>query len=435
MTISEKAVVNVESLAAAERAALAEIDVTTIVRRLGELVGIKSIPGTPGEAAIQHWYHRLFEEDGLETDFWPIDLEAVRQHPEFPGTEVDRTEAWGLVGYWGGADGPTLILNGHVDVVPAGDRAQWTTDPFEAVTSDGFVYGRGTCDMKGGLLAAVAAVEAIQRAGIALKGRVLLHSVIGEEDGGLGTFSTVLRGHVGDAAVILEPTSLDIVPACSGALTFRLHLAGRSTHAGLRTEGVSVVEKFWPVWNAINELEARRNAYPHPVMADLTMPCPISIGVLRAGQWASSVPDELVAEGRYGVALGETPEAARAEFDAVIAELNESDDWFRTNPVRVEWFGGQFAASQLPEGHPFLDLVASTHADLHGALPKVKGVPWASDLRLLTDVGKVPTLHYGPGDLRVCHAVNEYVAIDELEAAARTVAALILRFCGYEEPK
>lgn len=435
MTISEKPAIAVGSLTAAEQAVLAQIDVRTLVQRLHELVGIKSIPGTPGEAAIQHWYNRVFEADGLETDFWPIDLDLVRRHPQFPGTEVDRTEAWGLVGYWGGNDGPTLILNGHVDVVPAGDKRQWTTEPFEAVERDGLIYGRGTCDMKGGLLSAVAAVEAIQRAGIKLKGRVLLHSVIGEEDGGLGTFSTILRGHLGDAAVILEPTSLDIVPACSGALTFRLRMSGLSTHAGLRTEGISVIEKFWPVWQAINELEARRNAHKHPVMADLEMPCPISIGVLHAGQWASSVPDELVAEGRYGVALGETPEAARAEFDAMIAQLNTSEDYFLANPVKVEWYGGQFAASQLPDGHPFLDLVASTHAELHGSMPKVKGVPWASDLRLLTDVGGVPTLHYGPGDLRVCHAVNEYVAVDELEAAAQTVAALILRFCGYEEPK
>lgn len=435
MTIKEKSAASVASLTAAEQAALAQIDVAAIVRRLHDLVGIKSISGSPGEAAIQHWYHRLFEADGFETDFWQIDLDRVRQHPAFPGTEVDRTEAWGLVGYWGGTDGPTLILNGHVDVVPAGDLTQWTTPPFEAVERDGLIYGRGSCDMKGGLLSAVAAVEAIQRAGIKLKGRVLLQSVIGEEDGGLGTFSTILRGHVGDAAVILEPTSLDIVPACSGALTFRLHMSGRSTHAGLRTEGISVIEEFWPVWQKINELEARRNAHKHPVMADLELPCPISIGVLRAGQWASSVPDELVAEGRYGVALGETPEAARAEFDAAIAELNQSGGYFLANPVKVDWYGGQFAASQLPDGHPFLDMVAGTHADLHGAPAKVKGVPWASDLRLLTDVGGVPTLHYGPGDLRVCHAVNEYVAIDELEAAARTVAALILRFCGYEESR
>ena len=423
-----------EAVSTAEQQALAAIDAPQIVERLRELVAIKSIPGMPGEATIQHWYHELFQRDGFATDFWPIDLEAVAEHPEFPGVEVVRNEAWGLVGRWGGGNGPTLVLNGHVDVVPAGDRSQWVTEPFEAVERDGLVYGRGTADMKGGLLAAVAAVEAIQRAGIRLKGDVLFHSVIGEEDGGLGSFSTLLRGHRGDAAIILEPTSLGIVPACAGALTFRLHLAGRSTHAGLRTEGVSVIEKFWPVWQELAELERRRNANPHPVMAALELPYPISIGTLHAGQWASSVPDELVAEGRYGVKLGESPDDARAELEEVITRLNHSDDWFRINPIGVEWFGGQFASARIPEGHPFLDLVSEAHADLHGTPPRVGGVPWGSDLRLLTELGGIPTLHYGPGDLAVCHAVNEHVPVAELAAAARTVALIVLRYCGYEQP-
>jgi acetylornithine deacetylase len=431
MTINEQAIDAAAVVAPAEQAALDQIDVAQLVDRLVNVVSIKSIPGTPGEVDVQRWYRELFEGCGFGTDFWPIDLQAVRCHPDFPGDEVERAEAWGLVGTWGGEDGPTLVLNGHVDVVPAGDRSQWNTEPFEALEADGLVYGRGTCDMKGGLLAAVAAVEAIKKAGIRLRGKVLLHSVIGEEDGGIGSFSTILRGHRGDAAIILEPTSLGIVPACAGALTFRLHLAGRSTHAGLRTEGVSVIEKFWRIWQAIGDLEDRRNANPHPVMANLELPYPISFGTLNAGQWASSVPDVLVAEGRYGVKLGESPEVARAELEDVIREINESDEWFRSNPVTVEWFGGQFASSQLPEGHPFLDLVASSHADLYGNLPEVKGVPWGSDLRLLTDIGGIPTLHYGPGDLRVCHAVNEHVSVAELQAAARTVALIILRFCGY----
>lgn len=432
MTIEHEALTDTTVLAPAEEAVMGLIDLPALLDRLDEAVAIKSIPGTPGEAAIQHWFHRRFQEAGLTTDFWPIDLEATAQHPDFPGVEVERSEAWGLVGSWGGDDGPTLVLNGHVDVVPAGDMNQWKTEPFETTRADGAIYGRGTCDMKGGLLAGLAAVEAIQKAGIRLRGKVLVHSVIGEEDGGLGSFSTLLRGHRGDAAIILEPTSLCIVPACAGALTFRVRIAGHSTHAGLRTEGVSVIEKFWILWQALQDLEARRNAEPHPFMQGIDLPYPINIGTLHAGQWASSVPDVLVAEVRYGVALGESPEAARKVLEETVRQVNESDPWLKENPITVDWFGGQFASSQLPDGHPFLDVVSGAHADVHGEVPRMHGVPWGSDLRLLTEIGGIPTLHYGPGDLRVCHAVNEHVAIAELEAAARTVAAVILRFCGYE---
>jgi acetylornithine deacetylase len=421
------------STTAAEQAALDHIDVAEVLDQLDEAIAIPSIPGKPGEVAIQHWYRRQFEEAGLDIDFWPIDMAAVKQHPKFPGVEVEREEAWGLVGAWGEGNGPTLVLNGHVDVVPAGDMSQWVTPPFEPRRADGKVYGRGTADMKAGLLCALAAVKAIQKAGLTLKGKVVVESVIGEEDGGLGSFSTILRGHKGDAAVIMEPTNLSIVPACAGALTFRLHMAGKSTHAGLRTEGVSVIEKFWIIFKAIQDLETERNAVRHPFMEGVAMPYPINVGMVKGGQWASSVPDELVAEGRYGVALGETPEQARLVFEEAIRVANESDEWLRQFPTTVEWYGGQFAPAQMPEGHPFLDLISDVHADLHDEVPTVHGVPWGSDLRLLTEFGGIPTLHYGPGDLRVCHAPNEHVEIAEIEAAAQTLAVTILRFCGYEE--
>ncbi|MCU1376144.1 MAG: acetylornithine deacetylase [Actinomycetia bacterium] len=422
-------------ITATEEAALAAIDLSGLVDRLKEVIAIKSIPGTPGEVAVQHWYHQQFVDCGLTVDFWPIDLEAMSKHPDFPGVEVDRKEAWGLVGAWGGNDGPTLILNGHVDVVPAGELAQWDSEPFEARVEGENVYGRGTADMKAGLLAGLAAVRAIQAAGIRLKGKVLVQSVIGEEDGGLGTFSTIQRGHLGDAAVIMEPTDLTIVPACAGALTFRLHMSGHATHAGLRTEGVSVIEKFQLVWNAIQALETRRNLDPHPFMRDLALPYPINIGMLHAGQWASSVPDELIAEGRLGVALGETVDAARADLEQAIAAVSESDEWLRQNPITVDWFGGQFAPGQMPEGHPFLDLISNAHADLLGEVPAAHGVPWGSDLRLLSTIGGVPTLHYGPGSLRVCHAPNEFVPLSEVKATAETLALTILRFCGYHDER
>jgi acetylornithine deacetylase len=403
-----------------------------MVDRLQEAVTIRSLSGSPGEVDIQHWFHERFKETGLATDFWPIDLETTTAHPDFPGMEVERSEGWGLVGTWGGDQGPTLVLNGHVDIVPAGDLTQWESDPYVAVCQDGKIFGRGTCDMKGGLLTALSAIDAIRAAGLNLKGKVLVQSVIGEEDGGLGTFSTILRGHTGDAAIIMEPTGLGIVPACAGALTFRLRLAGHATHAGLRTEGVSVIEKFWLVWKALEELEQRRNANPHPYMASLALPYPINIGLLRAGNWPSSVPDELMAEGRYGVALGESPADARQDLEETIRRVN-SDQWLSEHPITVEWFGGQFASGQLDEDHPFLNLVADVHTRLHGDRPEVGGVPWGSDLRLLSQVGGIPTIHYGPGDLRVCHAVNEFVPISELEASAQTLALTILRFCGHHQ--
>jgi len=241
------------------------------------------------------------------------------------------------------------------------------------------------------------------------------------------------RGYRGDAAIITEPTDLDIIPACAGALTFRLRLTGLATHASMRREGVSAIEKFWSVWQRLEELEARRNAPGHPLMSRFELPYPLSIGTLQAGDWPSSVPDQLVAEGRLGVALGESPAQARRELEEALAELCAEDEWLRRHPVQVEWFGGQFASGQIPADHSLVQLVGQAHARLHGAEPEVHGAPYGSDLRLMTGLGNIPTLHYGPGNVKKAHAADEFVPVADLVSVTQVLINCILQFCGYEE--
>ena len=405
-----------------------------MVACLQELVRIPSVTGSPAESAAQHWFAARLQENGFKTDLWPLDLAALKADPDFPGLEAPRSEAWGLVGSWGGENGPTLVLNGHIDVVPPGDVSQWVTgSPYSGLVEAGKLYGRGACDMKGGLVCNLFAIKAIQAAGLRLKGKVLLQSVVGEEDGGLGTFATLRRGYRGDAAIITEPTDLDIIPACAGALTFRLRLTGQATHASMKREGVSAIEKFWAVWRGLEELEARRNAPGHPLMARFELPYPLSIGTLQAGDWPSSVPDQLVAEGRLGVALGESPVQARRELEDTVAEICAKDEWLRQHPVQVEWFGGQFASGQIPADHSLVQMVGQAHTQLHDAGPEIHGAPYGSDLRLMTGLGNIPTLHYGPGNVKKAHAADEFVPVVELVSVTQVLVDCILQFCGYEK--
>jgi len=276
----------------------------------------------------------------------------------------------------------------------------------------------------------VLAVEVLRRAGVRLRGRVQLQSVVGEEDGGLGTFATLRRGYRGDLAVISEPTSGALVIASAGALTFRLTVPGRSAHGSMRLEGVDAVEKYLLVHQALRRLEARRNGDVTPLMARYALPYPLSVGTVRAGDWASSVPDALVAEGRYGVALGEPVEAARAELEDALAQVCADDPWLAANPVRVEWVGGQFASGSVEAHAPVVQAVSSAHARLHGARPPVRGVPYGSDLRLLTGIGGVPTVHYGPGDVAHAHAPDESVPVAELVAVTQTLVLLVASTAG-----
>ena len=418
-----------ESLVAA---ALDAVRPARIEPLLQDLVAVPSVTGSAAESEAQHLLARRMEALGLDTDLWQIDLPALIADPDFPGSEAARDEAWGLVGTWQGTDpdGPTLVLNGHIDVVPLGDVDAWTHGPWSGDVADGRVFGRGACDMKGGLACQLLAVQVLREAGARLRGSVQLQSVVSEEDGGLGTLATIRRGHRGDYAVIGEPTGTDLVTACAGALTFRLTVPGLSAHGGVRRDGVDAIEKYLLVHAALRDLEARRNEHPEPRLPGSELPYPIAVGTVRAGDWASTVADRLVAEGRLGVALGEPVSAARVDLEEAVADVCAADPWLREHPVRVDWFGGQFASGMLPDGDPLEAMVRRAHEQVTGRAPAVRGAPYGSDLRLLTDLSGTPTLLYGPGDIRDAHQPDESVPIEELVTVTRTLVMLVARTCG-----
>ncbi|MGD3108684.1 ArgE/DapE family deacylase [Streptomyces sp. YGL11-2] len=419
------------ALSAEESAALAEIDEGAIARTLLELLAIPSVTGSAAESDMQHRLAGHLDRLGLDVDLWSMDLPMLRAQPGFPGTEAPRDEAWGLVATTpDGGDGPAMILQGHVDVVPPGDRRQWDGDPFVPRVAGNVVHARGACDMKAGLVANLAALAAIRASGARLRGRVAAHCVVGEEDGGLGAFATLQRGHTGDACLITEPTGGTLVTANAGALTFRIEVPGLATHASTRDAGVSAIDAYLPLHRALARLEVRRNAEADPLMAESRIPYALSVGTLRAGDWASSVPDHLVAEGRLGVRLGEDPAEAVADFESCVAEACADDPWLRTHPATVSWPGGRFASGRLPSGHPLGALVRDAHADAVGG-PRLRerGAPYGSDLRLYAAAG-IPTLQFGPGDVRLAHSPREQVSLPEIVAVTRTLVLAVLRTVG-----
>lgn len=417
-------------LDAGESRALAAIDETGIVSLLAELIAVPSVSGSDAEAEIQHLLGLRLHTLELDVDLWKIDLDELRDAPGYPGTEVPRAEAWGLVGTDPGHDGsPALILQGHVDVVPSGDRTAWAHDPFRPAITQSRVHGRGACDMKAGLVANLAALTAIRTAGIRLDRGLALHCAIGEEDGGLGAFATLRRGHTGQACVITEPTSGTLVTANAGALTFRIRVPGAATHASTRYTGFSAIDSYLQVHHALSQLEARRNRRVEPLMREYSVPYPISVGILRAGDWASSVPDLLIAEGRLGLRIGEDPALARCELEASVGTVAKHHPFLRDHPPVVTWPGGQFHGGQLPPEHPLRHIVARAHDDL-ATEPRIRerGAPYGSDLRLYNAAG-IPTLHYGPGDVRLAHSPGESVAIADVVRVTQTLVLTILRLC------
>ena len=417
-------------LSTAEQKVLDAIDETALVQELIDLIRVPSVTGTDAESDLQHRFRGQLDELGFEVDAWKLDLAELEAHPDFPGTEAPRVEGYGVVGQIGAAGTPALVLQAHVDVVPTGDLDKWVDrDPFSGEVRDGIVHGRGACVMKAGAAANLAVARALVASGVPLVRPFALHSVVSEEDGGLGAFATMLRGHDGEAAVLTEPTSGKLVVANAGALTFELRVAGRAAHGSTRLEGHSAIEAFLPIFAALHELERSRNASPDPLFGEYDLPYPISVGRVSAGDWASSVPDLLVAEGRMGVLLGEDPATARAALEAAVASAGARDAWLRDHPVEVSWPGGQFASGRIDPSHSLIGEMTEAIATAEGRSAGQTAAPYGSDLRLYNGIGGIPSLHYGPGDVRFAHAPREQVAIEELLRTTRSLALLAVRRC------
>jgi acetylornithine deacetylase len=395
------------------------IDAQALARDAAALVEVPSVTGD--ERAALARLGELAEALGLRADLHEHDVAALRAHPEHPGEEAPREALWGLtvtVAPRSSPDAGRLAVCGHVDVVPEGTVA-WRHGAWSGALEDGWLYGRGSVDMKGALVAALHALASVARGGGAAA-EVVLVAVGSEEDGGLGAFAALQRDSAFDACLIPEPTNLDLVCAQAGALTFEGVVPGVAAHAAHRLEGVSAIDRYLPVHEALAEHERALNAtVEHPLMRALELPYPLLVGRLEAGEWASSVPDRLCFEGRAPVRVGEDVAAARAAVEAVV--IGACPD------AQLRWPGGQFASGETDATHPFAELVRGALAAETGREVAAVGVPWGADMRLWTARG-IPTVMAGTRGIERAHAVDERVRIDDLVTVARLIERVAQAF-------
>lgn len=400
------------------------------VRFLQQLVQEGSTRGN--ESSAQAVIIEKCRKLGLTLDIWEIGEESLLKHSVFCSDRKDFTGnpnvAATLKGTGGGR---SLILNGHIDVVPEGDRNDWVDDPFSGRIENGKLYGRGSTDMKGGTVSLLFAMEAIISLGVKLKGDVIFQSVIEEESGGAGTLAAVLRGYKADGAIIPEPTNMKLFPKQQGSMWFRITVKGRSAHGGTRYEGINAIEKAMIVITKLQELEKTRNLkITDPLYSQIPIPIPINIGKINSGEWPSSVPDIAVIEGRMGVAPDEEMKAAEKELETCLREAAESDGWLKNHPPQVEWFGGRWLPGNLEENHPLMSALSESFEAVKGKQPEIEASPWGTDGGILSGVGDTPVVIFGPGITEAAHDVNEYISIQEVFDAAEIIALTILEWCG-----
>ena len=337
----------------------------------------------------------------------------------------------------GSGHGKSLILTGHVDVVPA--ATGWTVNPFSAKRENGFVYGRGTVDMKGGIAAMVMAVEAVVKSGFQLKGDVIVGTVVDEEAGGMGSLAFVDKGYRADAAIMTEPTDLRISPLCRGILWGKLVLKGRSGSIemektdwrdGGAVDAIELARFYMDHFDRLNNEWSLRKNHPY-----LPLPCQLLIAQISAGEYPTSFANqaELIFNAQY---LPEERDEfnlggkIKKEIEEFVSKVAETDPWLCEHKPTIEWLIDADCA-ETPVENEFVQLcVNNINAVTNRSV--VQGATAHTDMGWFVNVG-IPTINFGPGDPRVCHQSDENISEQDLIDATKMIALTLIDWCGVEE--
>ncbi|MFD6056299.1 M20 family metallopeptidase [Agromyces sp. NPDC060279] len=364
-----------------------------------------------------------FFADWMRGHGWDVELQPLAG-TDFAAGEEHVAERANVIGYPLGRPQPgqrTIVFNGHLDVVPEGDHAAWAHPPFGGVREGGRVHGRGTVDMKGGIAAALIALEVLRERAEPLSHLPVVHLVIGEERTGVGTRLALSLAAPPAAAVVLEPTGNALVTACTGLQFFRVEAAGVAAHSSAPWLGVDALARLLVLRDALIATAAARSAgFAHPRFADVPTGIPFNIGLLEAGEYQASVPERARMTGRIGLKPGEDPELARAEFAAALAAAVRDDPHELRQPHRLDWLGAPYPGWETSESSE-LALAFVRALELVDGAAELRGFTAGNDAGQYAALG-VPTLVFGPGDTSLAHTANESVAETELLRAARTIA-------------
>ena len=399
------------------------------------LADFTRIPSTRGQEdpALDFMAKALKERD-WDVDDWSVPTTALRDQPGFCDCNGEVTHIRSVVGTLdpGTGNGRSLILQGHLDVVPEGPHEMWATPPYDPQIRDGWMYGRGAGDMKAGKVAALFAVDALRRAGHAPAGRVHYQSVVEEESSGLGALSTLARGYRADCAFIPEPSGLGLVRAQVGAIWFRLKVRGRPAHVAYAGTGSSAITAAMHLINALQDMESDWNAEAanHPHYRDVAHPLNFNAGMIRGGDWTSSLPAWCDVDCRMGLLPGDDVEARRAQIVDTVEKAAADHPFLRDTPPEIEWTGFMADGYALENADAPEAALARAHAAATGqAKPEDQSWTALTDTRFYGLYHGIPSLCYGP-EADSIHGFDEKVNLASMQRCTEVIALFIADWCG-----
>jgi acetylornithine deacetylase len=405
------------------------------IRFTTDLVRQPSLRGQ--EAPAQDMMAGALRERGLAVDHWKIDVDDIRHLAGFSPVAVSYDNAFNVVGTHRparGGGGRSLILNGHIDVVPTGPLDMWTDPPFEPKVHDGWLYGRGAGDMKAGLVGNLFALDALKRIGVAPAGEVYLQSVVEEECTGNGALACLQRGYRGDAALIPEPFGETLMSAQVGVIWFQVKVRGRPAHVMAAGSGSNAIEACFPLIAALHELEHAWNERGHPAFADHAHPINFVVAKIQGGDWTSSVPAWCTFDMRIGLFPGMDLDAARDEVESTISAAAARDPFLASNPPELVYHGFLAEGWVLPEGTDAQRVLAQCHETVTGQPLQPFASSGTTDARFFGLYADTPALVYGPR-AEFIHAFDERVELESVRRVTQATALFIADWCGIEKIK
>jgi acetylornithine deacetylase len=375
---------------------------------------------------------------GADVDQWEPDPAEFSHHPMMPPWHHWRGRPLTVGTLRGAGGGRSLIINGHVDVVDPGDAEDWSSPPFAAELRDGRIFGRGAVDMKGGLAAALFALEALRANGVRLAGDVVFEAVPDEESCAMGTVAAIARGYRADAGLVPEPTRLDCWIATRGLLHGSFTVPGRSAHAEVNQPdwrdggGVNAIELAVPLIDSVLALSrswAQRSDKQHRLLSSPQ----VQPTMIDGGTFIANVPDRCTVKlnATYLLANADATgygSAPRAEIMDAVAAAGAGTRWLEDHPVTWSW-ATDYPPSEIDDGEAILTTVVEAARSL-GQECELRGIDTTYDGALLTRLAGVPSPAFGPGDLARAHAVDEWIGVDELALGAKAYARAIVAWCG-----
>lgn len=399
-----------------------------------DLIRFASLRGA--EKPAQSFVHKALEERGYAVETFAIDIDKIHDHPGFSPVTVDYSDAVNVVATHKPREqkGRTLILNGHMDVVPEGPHEMWeASPPFEPRRVGDWLYGRGGGDMKAGIAANIFALDALARIGLQPAARVHVQSVVEEECTGNGALACLIEGYTADAAIIPEPEDEKLVRANCGVLWFEVHVSGHPVHVREAGTGVNAIEASFRVIDSLKRLTEDWNAEKanYPYFADLDHPINFNVGKIEGGDWASTVASWCKLHCRIAIFPGDDPKTRADQIEAHLARELADDPFLGNRPPEITWNGFFARGYVLEEGSDAEKVLADAHRRATSSELESFVTPGYLDARVFVIYAGMPCLVYGPITENI-HGFDERVSLSSIQRVTGAIALFIADWCGVE---